>query len=90
MTSPVALLNPLQVLVVGQTPPPLHGQAIMIERLVEARLAGVKLVHVRMNFSHVLSEVGRFRAHKLAHLAASCTTRPLDPRALRCIATWRS
>lgn len=60
----------LKVLVVGQTPPPHGGQAIMIERLVKSRLPGVALLHARMAFSSHLNEVGRFRWSKVAHLLA--------------------
>lgn len=59
---------PVKVLVVGQTPPPYHGQAVMIERLVRANMDGVRLYHVRMAFSHDMAEVGRFRFRKVAHL----------------------
>ncbi len=58
----------LKVLVVGQTPPPLHGQAIMIERLLSGRYARIKLYHVRMAFSDSIGDVGRFRLGKLLHL----------------------
>ena len=50
-----------KVLVVGQTPPPFHGQAFMIEKLVTSELANVQLIHVRMNFSSHVNQVGRFR-----------------------------
>jgi glycosyltransferase involved in cell wall biosynthesis len=59
---------PLRVLVVGQTPPPLHGQAIMIERLVSARMRQVELKHVRMAFSTDIAEVGRMQANKIGRL----------------------
>lgn len=59
-----------KVLVVGQTPPPYHGQAIMIQRLVDSELAGFELIHVRMGFSDNLDEVGRFRISKVFHLFA--------------------
>ena len=57
-----------KVLVVGQTPPPFHGQAFMIERLVKSELANVQLIHVRMNFSSHVNEVGRFRISKVLHM----------------------
>jgi glycosyltransferase involved in cell wall biosynthesis len=72
--APPAALSPLhdgaatKVLVVGQTPPPLHGQAFMIKRLVTSELANVQLIHVRMNFSSHVNEVGRFRLSKVMHL----------------------
>ena len=60
----------LKVLVVGQTPPPYGGQAIMIERLVNAELADVELIHVRMGFSSNMNEIGRVRLSKIVHLFA--------------------
>lgn len=57
-----------KVLVVGQTPPPHCGQAIMIECLVKSDLADVQLIHVRMCFSSHMNEVGRFRISKVFHL----------------------
>jgi glycosyltransferase involved in cell wall biosynthesis len=60
----------LKVLVVGQTPPPYHGQAIMIERLLKGEFAHVELRHVRMTFSNSIGEVGRFRFAKVLHLAS--------------------
>ncbi|MEX2112394.1 MAG: glycosyltransferase [Pirellulales bacterium] len=60
----------LKVLVVGQTPPPYHGQAIMIEGLVQSKLAGVQIIHARMGFSSHVNEVGRVRLWKFMHLAA--------------------
>jgi glycosyltransferase involved in cell wall biosynthesis len=60
----------VKVLIVGQTPPPYHGQAIMIERLLRGKFARVELFHVRMAFSDSIAEVGRFRIGKLIHLMA--------------------
>jgi glycosyltransferase involved in cell wall biosynthesis len=57
-----------KVLVVGQSPPPFGGQAIMIGRLVESKLDDVTLIHVRMNFSSHMNEVGRVRLSKVLHL----------------------
>ena len=36
-----------RILVVGQTPPPLHGQAIMIEQLLKGDYGEFELHHVR-------------------------------------------
>ncbi|MBT3293883.1 MAG: WecB/TagA/CpsF family glycosyltransferase [Verrucomicrobia bacterium] len=60
----------LSVLVVGQTPPPVTGQAIMIDNLVRGKYDHVALHHVRMNFSHHVSSIGRFHVRKLVHLPA--------------------
>ncbi len=58
----------VKVLVVGQTPPPSHGQSIMIEEILKARYDGVKLYHVRMGFSKEIDEIGKFRFRKVLHL----------------------
>jgi glycosyltransferase involved in cell wall biosynthesis len=58
----------LKVLIVGQTPPPFGGQAVMIERLVNTKFADVELIHVRMGFSSNMNEIGRVRLSKIAHL----------------------
>jgi glycosyltransferase involved in cell wall biosynthesis len=58
----------IKVLVVGQTPPPYNGMALMIERLVNCKLADVELVHVRMAFSSHMNELGRVRFGKVLHL----------------------
>jgi glycosyltransferase involved in cell wall biosynthesis len=57
-----------KILVVGQTPPPYHGQAIMIKRMLEASYPNAKLYHVRMGFSDEIDEVGKFRVRKICHL----------------------
>ncbi len=60
--------RPCRVLVVGQTPPPYHGQSIMLERLIQGNLAGVELHHVRLAFSKSMDDVGRFQWGKVFHL----------------------
>jgi glycosyltransferase involved in cell wall biosynthesis len=60
----------LKVLVVGQSPPPYGGQAIMIDRFVNCQMADVRLIHVRMGFSSHMNEVGRVRLSKLLHLVS--------------------
>ncbi len=56
------------ILIVGQTPPPYHGQAIMIERMLEGVYPDIKLYHVRMRFSDQIDDIGRFRIGKIYHL----------------------
>lgn len=56
---------PLRVLVVGQTPPPFGGQAVMIEKFLEGRFATLELAHVRLAYSEEMSEVGRFSLRKV-------------------------
>lgn len=60
----------IQVLVVGQTPPPFHGQAMMIQRLVSARFRRIEVSHVRMAFSRRMAEIGSFSLWKVVHLLA--------------------
>jgi glycosyltransferase involved in cell wall biosynthesis len=60
--------RPVKVLVVGQTPPPYHGQALMIERLLAGQFARIQLFHVRMAFSCSIDDVGKFRVGKVFHL----------------------
>jgi glycosyltransferase involved in cell wall biosynthesis len=57
-----------KVLIVGQTPPPYHGQAIMIDALLRNPSNRVKFYHVRMNFSKTISDTGKFRLMKLCQL----------------------
>jgi glycosyltransferase involved in cell wall biosynthesis len=61
-------MEPPKVILVGQTPPPVHGQALAIERLVRAGFRRVEVHHVRMDFSSQMTEVGRFRLRKLWRL----------------------
>ncbi len=58
----------VKVLVVGQTPPPFHGQSMMIQMLIDGPVAGVDIHHVRMAFSDSMNEVGRFQISKVVHL----------------------
>lgn len=58
----------VRVLVVGQIPPPLLGQPIMLEILVRSQMQGVDLRHLPMNLSVEVSDVGRFRWSKLFRL----------------------
>lgn len=57
------------VAVAGQVPPPFHGQAVMIQSLLVGDDGPVRLVHVPMQFSASLDDVGRFRLGKLAEMA---------------------
>lgn len=57
-----------KILVVGITPPPYGGQAMMTERLVNANFKGIKIYHVRMTFSKSMSSVGNFEIGKVFHM----------------------
>ncbi len=57
-----------KILVVGQTPPPFGGQAVMIDSMLKADFSRVKLYHVRMDFSTQMDEIGKFKLAKVAKL----------------------
>ena len=57
-----------RILVVAQTPPPFHGQAVMQKYLVDATWTWCKKVFVRMNFSEEIGEVGVFKFKKVREL----------------------
>ena len=57
-----------KILIVGITPPPYGGQAMMTERLVKAQLKDVRVYHVRMAFSQSMSSVGNFEIKKVFHM----------------------
>ncbi len=57
-----------KILFVGQTPPPFGGQAIMQQVTLEGKYKKIRFVHVRMNFSKEMDEVGKFRLRKVFHL----------------------
>src|SRR5438128_4986243 len=59
------------IVVLGQTPPPYHGQAMMINRLVRARFERIRVHHVRMAFSSSMQEVGTFGFVKVARLVST-------------------
>jgi glycosyltransferase involved in cell wall biosynthesis len=58
----------VKVLVVGQTPPPHLGQAMMIQRLVSAQFDQVQIKHVRLAFSDEARAIGRISFKKIFHL----------------------
>lgn len=58
----------LNVLVIGQTPPPYGGQALMIKYLLDSRSDDINLYHVRMNFSREFDDRGKFSLYKILHV----------------------
>lgn len=56
------------MLVVGQTPPPLGGQAVMIKRFLEGKYPNLELFHVRMGFAKDMEDLGKIRLFKIFHL----------------------
>lgn len=57
-----------RILVVGQTPPPFGGQAVMIDYLLKGNYSSIKLIHVRMAFSKGMNDMGKLQVRKLFHL----------------------
>ena len=62
--------NVTSILVVGQTPPPFGGQAILIKDLLDGQYNDIRLLHVRMDFSAEMDEVGKFKFTKLFKLVS--------------------
>jgi glycosyltransferase involved in cell wall biosynthesis len=58
----------IKVLVIGQTPPPYHGQAMMIKRLVDAKFKNIDILHIRLAFSDEVRKIGKVSLSKLFHL----------------------
>ncbi len=63
----------VKVVVVGQVPPPVNGQSLMIREFLSGYYSDIELIHVPMAFSRLTSEIGSFRFRKLAHLAQVLT-----------------
>jgi glycosyltransferase involved in cell wall biosynthesis len=57
-----------KILVVGVTPPPYGGQAMMTERFIKANFENLKIYHVKMAFSQSMAVVGRFNLAKVTHM----------------------
>src|SRR5712691_1877376 len=57
-----------RVVLLAQTPPPYHGQAVMQGYLVAQSWTWCEKVHIRMAFSHSIDDVGRFRVRKVVEL----------------------
>ena len=57
-----------RILIIGQTPPPYHGQAIMTKLLIESPFTNIIIYHIRLTFSHSLSEIGSLKISKIIHL----------------------
>lgn len=56
------------IMVVGQVPPPLGGQAVMVKKLIDSDFDSLRLEFVPMNFSRDMDDIGRFRLGKLFRL----------------------
>jgi glycosyltransferase involved in cell wall biosynthesis len=56
------------VLLIGQTPPPWHGQAVATQILFDHDWPEFEVHRLRMEFSEEMHEVGRFQWKKISHL----------------------
>lgn len=57
-----------KLIVLGQVPPPLHGQAVAIASMIEGLEDRMDLVHVPMRFSDTVFDNGRLKFQKIVHL----------------------
>ena len=57
-----------KILLVGQTPPPYGGQAIMQQEARAGKYKNIKFIHAPLAFSKDMDEVGKFKLTKLFHL----------------------
>lgn len=60
--------EPLIVALVGQTPPPFHGQAMMTQYALAGSYPHTELHHIRLAFSKGMEEVGTFALRKVPHI----------------------
>lgn len=57
-----------KVLVVGQTPPPIHGQAVANQMLLDHAWKNWDVSFIRLEYSQDVDEVGNFGISKITHL----------------------
>ena len=63
----------MKLLVLAQTPPPLHGQSVMVQTLLEGLPGrGVAVHHVNLRLSRDTADIGRWRAGKIFAVLAAC------------------
>jgi len=52
-------------LIIGQVPPPYHGQSVMIEKIVQLKHDKLKTHFLKMDYSSEIDEVGKFKFRKV-------------------------
>lgn len=63
----------MKLLVLAQTPPPVHGQSLMVRTLVEGLPAhGVEVRHVNLALSRDAADIGRWRPGKILAVLDAC------------------
>src|SRR5688572_21685258 len=58
----------VNLLIIGQTPPPFVGQMLSIESLVKAQYKDIRIYHTRLNYSQTTDQIGKVKIRKLFHL----------------------
>lgn len=54
-----------KILILAQTPPPYHGQAVILDAFVKAKWDWCQKKHIRLNYSNSIESVGRFSFTKV-------------------------
>jgi len=54
-----------KIVILAQTPPPYHGQAVILSALVDAKWDWCEKKHIRLNYSENIEDVGRFSFRKV-------------------------
>ncbi|MEJ1972973.1 MAG: glycosyltransferase family 4 protein [Lacunisphaera sp.] len=63
----------MKLLVLAQTPPPLHGQSAMVRTMVDGLPAhGVALHHINLRLSYDQADIGRWRPGKVFAILGAC------------------
>jgi glycosyltransferase involved in cell wall biosynthesis len=63
----------MKLLVLAQTPPPVHGQSLMVQTMVDGLPAhGVAVHHVNLLLARDAADIGRWRPGKFLSVAAAC------------------
>lgn len=64
----------MKLLVLAQTPPPVHGQSLAVRELLDIlpRQAGWEVHHVELKLSRDTRDIGRWRLGKIAALLGAC------------------
>lgn len=57
-----------KILVVGQTPPPYGGQAMIIKKIIDAKYDNAIVYSIRMSFSKEMASMGKLELAKIFHL----------------------
>ena len=63
----------MKLLILAQTPPPLHGQSLMVETAVTGLPAhGIPVHHVNLRLSRSPADIGGWRAGKILAILDAC------------------